>query len=185
MTTITASDQERLAPPKVRWLHAITFDEIRVVLGLLLLTAAALKGWQLATEPTAEKGLLTSRWSLIVGVEAEFLLALWLLSGLYRQAAWRAALGCFGIFTCITLYKAMSGEGSCGCFGRVQINPWYTLVIDLGAIGLLLGSARWKVRRASAGSSRYRPVVTTAVRRDDVRRLEHGCDRRSRDGQLP
>ncbi len=38
------------------------YEIVRVALALILLTAAALKGHQLATEPVAETGLLTSRW---------------------------------------------------------------------------------------------------------------------------
>jgi hypothetical protein len=35
----------------------------------------------------------------------------------------------------ITLYKAITGAASCGCFGSVQVNPWITLfAIDLPAL---------------------------------------------------
>jgi hypothetical protein len=119
------------------WSRPAGFDVLRIVLGLVLLTAAVLKGWQLATEPTLEKGLLTSRWFLIVAVEVEWLLALWLLSGLYKRQAWWATLGCFALFAGIALYKALSGETSCGCFGKIHANPWYTAVLDAAVVGLL------------------------------------------------
>ncbi len=66
------------------------YGVVRVALGLLLLTAAGLKGYQLATEPVAEDGLLTSRWFLIAVVEFELTFSLWLLSGSYPQWACRS-----------------------------------------------------------------------------------------------
>ena len=110
----------------------------RILLGLVLLLAAGLKAHQLATEPVPETSLLTSRWFLILWVETEIVLGLWFLSGLARRAAWIAALACFSVFSLVTLYKALSGDVSCGCFGRVEVNPWYTFVLDVAAVGALV-----------------------------------------------
>ncbi len=75
---------------------------------------------------------------LIFQVEFELALGIWLLSGLFRRAAWLAALGCFGLFCGVTLYKALAGFDSCGCFGRVQVSPWVTLLaVDVPAAALL------------------------------------------------
>ncbi len=117
------------------WLRRQTgHDAVRIVLGLFLLTAAALKGHQLATEPVAETSLLTSRWFLIVVVEFELFFGLWLMAGLYPKRTWYAALLCFGGFSCISLYKALSGEATCGCFGTVEMSPWYTFGLDTAAV---------------------------------------------------
>jgi hypothetical protein len=118
------------------------YDCTRLALGLLLLTAAALKGHQLAAAPVPETGLLTSRWFLIGVVEFELFFGLWLLSGLYPKWTWRAALACFSGFACVTLYKALSGESTCGCFGRVPVNPWYTFVLDCAAVAALFAFRR-------------------------------------------
>jgi thiol-disulfide isomerase/thioredoxin len=105
------------------------------VLGLLLLTAAVLKGHELLTVPVANKGLWTWRPFLIFQVEFELALGIWLLSGVFKRLAWLAALACFSLFSCVTLYKGLSGAASCGCFGRVHVNPWITLTaIDLPAV---------------------------------------------------
>jgi len=56
------------------------YDAVRILLGLVLLTAAGLKGHQMATEPVPGTGLLDSRWLLMLTVEFEFLLGLWLLA---------------------------------------------------------------------------------------------------------
>jgi hypothetical protein len=114
------------------------YDAVRVILGLILLTAAALKGHELATEPVAETSLLTSRWFLIGVVEFELFFGLWLCCGLYSRRTWQAALLCFNAFACVSLYKAISGEATCGCFGRVPVNPWYTFILDLTAVAALL-----------------------------------------------
>ncbi len=62
------------------------YDVVRVLLGLVLLTTAGLKGCQLATELTLERGLLTSRWFLIGQVEFELCLGVFLLSRLYGDS---------------------------------------------------------------------------------------------------
>jgi hypothetical protein len=109
------------------------------ILGVLLLTAVILKGWQLLTEPLANKDIWSYRPLLIFTVEFELALAIWLLSGLFKKAAWLASVAVFSLFSLITLYKALSGADSCGCFGAVKVNPWLTFfAIDLPAVIALL-----------------------------------------------
>ncbi|MFV1965060.1 MAG: MauE/DoxX family redox-associated membrane protein [Pirellulaceae bacterium] len=108
---------------------------LRALLGVVLLIAAALKAWQLSTEPVAEDGLLTSRGFLIALVEFELLFGLCLLFGLVPRVTWPIAMLCFVGFSCVALYKALSGAASCGCFGKVEVNPWYTFAFDVGAVG--------------------------------------------------
>ena len=108
------------------------------ILGLLLLTGAVLKGHELLTTPMANADIWSNRYFLIFVVEFELSLGIWLLSGLFKRAAWLVTLGCFSLFCCITLYKGLTGAASCGCFGNVHVNPWITLfVIDLPAVVLL------------------------------------------------
>ena len=65
----------------------------------------------------------------------ELAIGIWLLSGLLKKAAWLAAISCFSLFSMITLYKGITGAESCGCFGKVHVNPWITLfAIDLPAV---------------------------------------------------
>lgn len=114
------------------------YDVVRVVLGLVLLAAAGLKGHQLLTEPVVGDGLLHARWLLIGIVEFELVFGLWLLAGVFPRATWRFALACFTCFAGVSLFKALSGEASCGCFGRVAVNPWYTFTLDMAAVAALL-----------------------------------------------
>ncbi len=153
------------------------YDVVRVVLGLVLLTAAALKGHQLATEPILAGGLLNSRWFLIGVVEFEVLFGVWLLAGPHPRLSWLVALGCFGFFAAVSAWKGLSGATSCGCFGRVPVNPWYTFALDTLAV-VLLSAARPAHRGCQVGKrivgaspllSRNRPdvfsVLPTRVRR--------------------
>ena len=82
------------------------------VLGMLLLTAAVLKGRQLLTEPVANSDIWSYRPFLVLTVEFELARAIWLLSGLFKKAAWLVGLVCFSLFSMITLYKAVTGAAS-------------------------------------------------------------------------
>ena len=117
------------------------YSLLRLVVALLLCAAAALKGYDLATGPVSEEGILTSRWFLIGLVELELLFSLWILANVLPMLTWTAALMCFATFTCASIYKALSGDASCGCFGRVPVNPWYTAALDLTIVLSLL---RWR-----------------------------------------
>jgi len=133
------------------------------ILGILLLTAAVLKGWQLLTEPVANNDIWSYRPFLILTVEFELALGLWLLSGLFKKAAWLISIGCFSLFSIITLYKGLTGAESCGCFGSVQVNPWITLfAIDLPAL-IALAIFRPDPKPApdvKSGDSQIKPIST-------------------------
>lgn len=108
------------------------------VLGIILLVAAGLKAHELFTGPVAAEGWLGNRWLHAAVFEFEVLLGLWLLVGVLPRAAWGVALVTFGAFAGVTLYSALSGAASCGCFGRVKISPWYTFSLDVVAVAALL-----------------------------------------------
>ena len=63
---------------------------------------------------------------------------LWLLAGLYPWHTWILAMVCFSGFASTALYMALAGEVSCGCFGKVPLSPWYTLIFDLTALAMLV-----------------------------------------------
>jgi len=107
------------------------YEVVRLVMAVILLLAAGLKGYQLSTEPVLGTGLLDSRWFLIGVVEFELFFGLWLLADLLLSLSWAAGLTYFGIFAGTSLYKAMSGHASCGCFGRLPVNPWYSAGLDV------------------------------------------------------
>lgn len=94
------------------------YDVVRILLALVLLAVAGLESHQLLTEPVLGSGLLHARWLLIGLVEFELFFGLWLLVGVLPKATWRFSLACFTCFAGVSLFKALSGEASCGCFAR-------------------------------------------------------------------
>jgi hypothetical protein len=105
---------------------------ITVVTGLVLIIASVLKIHQLLTEPIISKGFWESWLFFVIQIPLELGLGIWLVCGLFRKAAWMIAVLAFGLFIAVTLQKGLIGAESCGCFGRVKVNPWITLLaIDI------------------------------------------------------
>jgi thiol-disulfide isomerase/thioredoxin len=103
-----------------------------VVAGLVLIVASVLKIHQLLTEPIISKGFWESWEFFLIQIPLELGLGIWLVCGLFRKAAWMVAVLAFGLFIVVTLQKGLIGAESCGCFGRVKVNPWITLLaIDI------------------------------------------------------
>jgi hypothetical protein len=119
-------------------------DSARWVLACVLALAGALKWLRLAEGPSAAG---TPFWLDGSAIAVEISLSAWMISGLFPIAARWVALLCFGVFAITSLEKAMAGEPSCGCFGRVAISPWFTFLFDFAAMAALL--------TLSAGSSRH------------------------------
>ncbi|MDR1964117.1 MAG: hypothetical protein LBQ50_10095 [Planctomycetaceae bacterium] len=110
---------------------------MRFVVATILLIAAGLKAYQLATTPLLGEGLLYARWFNNFVVEFELFFGIWLIFGLLPKLTWLASIGLFSIFAIVSFYKAISGEVSCGCFGAVTVNPWITMTFDTGVVVLL------------------------------------------------
>jgi hypothetical protein len=106
-------------------------------LAAVLLTAALLKTYQLATVPTLGEGLFHARWFNIFVVEFEVFFAFWLFSGLFSKWTRLVSIALFSVFALVSLFKAVSGETSCGCFGNVTVNPWITMGFDVVIVVLL------------------------------------------------
>ena len=142
------------------------YDAVRFALGAVLLAAAVLKAHQLATGPVAETNLLHSRWFLMIEVEFELLFGLWLLAGARPRPTWTAALLLFIALAGVSLYQIVSGEASCGCFGKVPVNPWFTFAFDVVAVMALLC---WRPpgRSTPAGTGgrfqKLRPLAVVAL----------------------
>lgn len=119
------------------------YGVLRVALGCILLTAAGLKAHQVATDPLVflGGGWLESRPVVALAIGFEVFLGLWLVSGIYATAGWKAALACFTVFAGVSLYKAISGSATCGCFGRMEVNPWWTFSFDVTVV-MALGFCR-------------------------------------------
>ncbi len=114
---------------------------VRLLVGVLLLLAAILKAHQLLTVPVSGDGFFDSYPLRIVIVELELILGGWLVCGI-SQIISRRVVFCFVLlFASSTSYKVITGASSCGCFGVLNVNPWFTLILD--AL-LIAGLALWK-----------------------------------------
>ncbi len=108
------------------------------LLGLLLITAAALKlhGW--AVDPVRPTG-----WFAIPAVQfaivlVEALLGVWFLTGWAKSAAWLVAFSLFTLFSVVSFRQGWIGEASCGCFGSLAVNPWLAFGVDAAALASFL-----------------------------------------------
>jgi hypothetical protein len=134
---------------------------VPVALALLLLAAAGLKAYALVTVSVGGETLWSSFWFLLGVMQFELGLGVWLLSGYWPRAARFAAIGAFSAFSLVALSRGLSGADSCGCFGRVAVNPWYTLGVDVVALVALLG---WRPRAWSAlGGPRFTRIATVVL----------------------
>jgi len=114
------------------------------IAGLFLIFASAMKVHQLITEPIISKGFWESWEFFLIQIPLELGLGIWLICGLFRKAGWLLGLIAYFGFIGVTLFKGLTGEASCGCFGMVKVNPWITLsVVDI-PIFLLLAIFRPK-----------------------------------------
>ncbi|MGO8746693.1 MAG: MauE/DoxX family redox-associated membrane protein [Thermoguttaceae bacterium] len=136
------------------------YDAVRIVLGILLLTAAALKGYQLATEPPLGTGLLDAWWLLVVVIEGEIALGLALVAGIRKRLTWAAALACFSVFAVVSLAKTVGGEASCGCWGRMDVPPIWTACLDVTAAAALLLCRRARTERDRLCHQRLARAIT-------------------------
>ncbi|GHT23043.1 hypothetical protein FACS189419_06450 [Planctomycetales bacterium] len=64
---------------------------------------------------------------------------IWLLFGLLPKLTWLATTALFLLFALVSFYKAISGETSCGCFGNVTVNSWFTMTFDIFIVFLETG----------------------------------------------
>lgn len=107
-----------------------TYDVVRIIVGVVLVTAAGLKAHELATLRVAETALFTNRWVLLFITQIELLTGLWLCINIHASWARRFAIAIFLAFALVSLSRAFRGELSCGCFGNVTVHPWLTAVFD-------------------------------------------------------
>jgi hypothetical protein len=112
-----------------------------VLIGLLLIAAGLAKTYKMATElPAGNDGPLPS-WLVIALAQIELILGVWLVVGLYPRAAKSTALAIFSVFCGVSLYQVLTGEQSCGCFGRIPVNPRYVLLLDFFVVAVLWASS--------------------------------------------
>jgi hypothetical protein len=110
--------------------------------GFVLICAGALKVGGIGTERSALLGPASD----LLAAQFELLLGVWLVFGYLPQEACLVALATFLGFACWNLFQSFAGAPSCGCFGRLHVNPLYVFFLDLGALAALAYTFR-RLRR--------------------------------------
>lgn len=117
---------------------------VLTVAGLVLCLSAAAKGHGWLADTHLGDPLLGSRAVLAGLIELELLLGLWFIFGGSRQRVWLTATVVFGGLLVVALYLTATQRPSCGCFGKISVRPWVTVLLDAG---LLLGLLGWPPTR--------------------------------------
>jgi hypothetical protein len=114
--------------------HVVT----HVLLGLFLLSAAAFKAHALLTGAPSANALVLSPRAQLGLIELEAFFGVLLLFGQIGRLGWAMAIGLFAMLAAVSLYLGLDGQPSCGCFGRLSVNPWLTFALDLAAVAALV-----------------------------------------------
>jgi len=122
-------------PPKA--LARPSYDLVRTALGSLLLAAAFLKAHEYIADLFGPATTFEKIFGITI-VEAELALGLWMLFGLFARLNRRVSVAFFACFAAVSFYKAVNGDSSCGCLGRLSLRPWHMSIIDVVAIAALL-----------------------------------------------
>ena len=113
---------------------------VRVACGLVLLGAVALKVQGMTAGGVGESLALFSPRVQLLGLEAEALVGLWLVSGYAHRFAWLAGVTLFTLLAAVSVYLVAVGQKSCGCFGRVEVSPWASLALDVTCVAALVAT---------------------------------------------
>ncbi|MFO0845809.1 MAG: hypothetical protein U0797_26075 [Gemmataceae bacterium] len=145
-----------------RWpgIVGAAYPVVATLIGVLLLAAALLKLAGGTADSLGQNAALFFPAARMVSVQAELLLGLWLLSSWQARAARWAAMGFFAAMAAVSLWLALQGQSTCGCFGRIAVHPWATLGLDLAA---LVAFALLKPNNAGSGPGLLSRGVVTAT----------------------
>jgi hypothetical protein len=128
---------------------------IRLIVGGLLLTAAALKIWSPADSAALAVAYDIPPLLTAVVVQTEFLLAALLLFGCWTRQTLIASAFLFGVFSAFSVFRGLAGFESCGCFGSFKVNPWVTAVLDV-CLFVAASWGAWKLASPRERIQRWR-----------------------------
>ncbi len=112
---------------------------VMILTGSVLIVASFLKVHLMTTQPIVGDHLWEQWEFFLIQVPLVLGLGIWLVSGLFRKAGWILGILALLVFLGDTVYKAVTGAESCGCFGTVEVDPWVTLfAFNLPFLALML-----------------------------------------------
>lgn len=109
-----------------------------IAIGTMLILTATLKLYDFLFVPFQPDLLLLQRWQHLVLMKIEFVLGIWLLSGLAVYVSRWVGIIFFSAAAMASIYLVLIGQPSCGCFGSIKISPWISLTVDVVAVLVLL-----------------------------------------------
>ena len=135
-----------------------------IAIGFFMITAAVLKGQQIAYFGVPQASLVRSLPLNIMLVIFEFLLGSWLITGLYGRVTRLVSIAFFFSLLQAALWLALQGRKSCGCFGHVDVNPWIAVAVDLAVLtGLVLQRAEGPEKTIRTHDLRFYGFLFAAV----------------------
>lgn len=75
-------------------------------------------------------GTQAARIGKLILIQTEIMPSLWLMSGIDAARAFRAAMGFFAGAAVVNLRSIWSDEGSCVCYGPIEVSPAIPLLIN-------------------------------------------------------
>jgi Protein of unknown function (DUF1573) len=115
----------------------ISYSLVAKALAVLVVAAAVLKLQGLGEGPVSASGVFSAPEFQMAIIEFEAILAVWLFSGKYPVGSWLMASVVFVCFAVVSASQGLIGQTSCGCFGRLTVNPWQAFVLDLVVLAAL------------------------------------------------
>ncbi len=132
-----------------------------------------MKAYALASTDPEVGGLGATNLRIILLIIYESFLAILLLNECYKLTAWSISSATFFVFLLVNIYSVAVGDGRfCSCFGRLNVTPWATLILDTLIILALLRyfprSARFMEYRSEWNTlldkqGRSRSIEQTAI----------------------
>jgi hypothetical protein len=110
----------------------IPYSVIRFPIAFILFFSSVTKGLKVASEPSDQPEL----WAMGI-VLFELALALALTTGIFPKLVKYLTAAVFDVFFCVALVLAFQSAASCGCFGRLHVDPRITACMDF-TVGLVL-----------------------------------------------
>ena len=142
--TSSGGETDKARAQNTGWAPA---DLVLIAVGTVLVVAAILK----------IDAILTRQWPAsyerILEALVETAAGFWCWCGVWRRGAWAAAVLLFLTFAGVSLFRGWAGHQSCGCFGTLRVDPWWTLALDVGVLVALLV---WHPQRSEPGATKFR-----------------------------
>lgn len=111
---------------------------ILVIIAALVSIAAAFKLYAEIVDAPSVGGFFSRHAFNVLVINLEFLLALWIISTVTPSLCWLTTVTVFLCFAAVSLYQALTGQSSCGCFGKIPIHPWISFSLDLFVLAMLV-----------------------------------------------